>query len=96
MAAIPAHAVDIPASPRWHSRALNGLRASCSRAAAVALAPHRASLRRLADMPLAVAGTGCIDFAAFHVTHALGWLVLGASLWVVEHLIADDDGPGTA
>jgi hypothetical protein len=47
-------------------------------------------------MPLAVAGTGFIDFAAFHVNHGVGWLVLGVSLWIVEHLVADDDGPGTA
>lgn len=65
-------------------------------AAAKAVAPHRASLLRLADMPLAVLGTGCIDFAAFHYVHMIGWLVTGVSLWVVEHMIADDDTDGAA
>lgn len=55
--------------------------------------PHRVALARLLDMPLAVAGTGCIDFAAFHF-HVLGWVVTGASLWVLEALIADDDPAG--
>jgi hypothetical protein len=62
-------------------------------AAARAVSPHRASLLRLLDMPLAVLGTGFIDFSAFHVAHMLGWLVTGVSLWIVEHMIADtDDG----
>jgi hypothetical protein len=62
-------------------------------AAAAVITPHTASLRRLADMPLAVAGTGCIDFAAWHVDHGVGWLVTGISLWLVEHLVSDpDDG----
>jgi hypothetical protein len=61
-----------------------------------ALTPHRASLARLADMPLSVVGTGGIDFAAFHVDHGVGWLVLGVSLWVIEHLIADDVDGGPA
>lgn len=56
--------------------------------------PHRASLARLADMPLTVLGTAGIDFAAFHVTHGLGWLVTGISLFVVEHMIADDEDTG--
>lgn len=43
-------------------------------------------------MPLALLGTACIDFAAFH-WHVLGWLVTGVSLWLIEHMIADD-GPG--
>lgn len=56
-------------------------------------APHRASLKRLAEMPLTVIGTGCIDFASFHVNHGIGFLVTGISLFFVEHMIADDDGP---
>lgn len=59
--------------------------------AASAVKPHKASLRRLADMPLTVIGTGAIDFAAFHVAHGWGWLVTGASLMVIEHLIADNE-----
>jgi hypothetical protein len=95
MAAIPVPAVPGAVRARWHSR-IKRLGSLGARAASAAVAPHKASLVRLLDMPLAVIGTGFIDFSAFHVTHALGWLVTGASLWVVEHLIADDDSPGTA
>lgn len=62
-------------------------------AASAVVRPHKASLVRLTEMPLAVLGTGCVDFAAFH-WHVLGWLVTGVSLWVVESLIADDDETG--
>lgn len=58
---------------------------------AVPFRPHTASLRRLADMPLSVLGTGSIDFAAFHWAHSWGWLVTGLSLWLLEHLIADPE-----
>jgi hypothetical protein len=95
MAAIPVPAANNAARARWHSH-FRRLRSLGVRIASAALNPHKASLLRLADMPLAVIGTGCIDFSAFHVTHALGWLVTGGSLWLVEHLIADDDGPGIA
>jgi hypothetical protein len=53
--------------------------------------PHKASLRRLADIPLTVAGTAGIDFAAFHVAHGWGWLATGVSLLLIEHLIADGE-----
>jgi hypothetical protein len=61
-----------------------------------AVTPYRASLLRLLDMPLAVLGTGLVDWAAFHVDQGAGLLVTGLSLWLVEHLIADDDTNGTA
>jgi hypothetical protein len=63
--------------------------------AKAAVRPHQASLRRLADIPLTAAGTVFIDFAGFHISHGWGWLILGASLVVLEHLIADDTD-GTA
>lgn len=53
--------------------------------------PHRAALQNLAHMPLSVLGTTAVDFAAFHVNHGVGWLVTGASLFVLERMIADDD-----
>ena len=56
-----------------------------------AVAPHKASLARLADIPLTVAGVGCIDFAAFHLGHGWGWLVTGLSLVLLEHVISDDE-----
>lgn len=55
-----------------------------------AFTPHRAALGNLASMPLTVAGVGCIDFAAWHISHGIGWLCLGLSLIVLEHLIADE------
>lgn len=55
------------------------------------LTQHRASVARLADMPLTVVGAGLIDFAAFHVSHGLGFLVTGITCLVVEHMIADSD-----
>ena len=67
------------------------LKSTVTAAGRAAVTPHRASLRRLADMPLTVLGTGGIDFSAFHVTHGLGWLVTGVSLLVIEHLIADPE-----
>lgn len=55
-----------------------------------AVTPHRAALANLKDMPLTVLGTGSVDFAAFHYVHMIGWLVTGVSLFVVEHVIADE------
>lgn len=83
-----APAAGVPRSP---SRALKRLRELAGNVAAAAFTPHKASLRRLADMPLAVIGTGLIDWSAFHVGQGLGLLVTGASLWVVEHLISDPE-----
>lgn len=55
-----------------------------------AVTPHRAALANLRAIPLTVAGTGSVDFAAFHYIHMIGWAVLGVSLVVLEHLIADE------
>jgi hypothetical protein len=57
----------------------------------VAFTPHKASLRRLADIPLMLIGIGFADTAAWQGPHWLGWLATGLSLVVVEHLIADPD-----
>jgi hypothetical protein len=64
---------------------------AASAVTSVVLTPHKASVRRLADMPLAVIGTGAIDFSAWHLGHGWGWLVTGLSLWLIEHLIADPE-----
>lgn len=53
--------------------------------------PHKASLRRLADIPLTVAAVPLADFAAFHISHGWGFLATAASLVVVEHIIADPE-----
>ena len=55
-----------------------------------AVRPHRAALATLKDMPLTVLGVAGVDFAAFHISHGWGWLGLGVSLIVVEHVIADE------
>jgi hypothetical protein len=52
--------------------------------------PVRPALSNLASVPLHVAGLGCIDFSAFHLAHGWGWLVTGASLIWLEHVIADE------
>lgn len=54
------------------------------------IAPHKATLTNLKDIPLTIAGTGCVDFAAFHLAHGWGWLVTGMSLILLEHIIAED------
>lgn len=91
MAAITAPAAPRPA--RAPLRVLRGLRVLAGNVASAVLTPHKASVKRLAEMPLSVLGTGGIDFSAFHVNHGVGFLVLGVSLWVIEHLIADvEDG----
>lgn len=89
MAAIPATSAPAVASaPR---RALSAAWSAASRAVSAVVAPHKASLVRLTEMPLVVLGTGLIDWSAFHVDQGVGLLVTGVSLWIVEHLIADDD-----
>jgi hypothetical protein len=87
-------ALTAPAAPRPERaslRALRSLRDLAGHVAAAALTPHKASLARLADMPLAVIGTGLIDWSAFRVDQGVGLLATGISLWIVEHLIADSD-----
>lgn len=79
----------VPRRPRA-ARRLAGVRGLVDRLGG-ALAPHRAALARLRDMPLTVAGAVCVDFAAFHYVHAIGWLVTGVSLMLIERIIADED-----
>jgi hypothetical protein len=55
------------------------------------VAPHRASLKRLTEIPLTVLSFSAGDFAAFHVAHGWGWLAIGVSLFVLEHIIADPE-----
>lgn len=69
-------------------RAITGAATNAVRAT---LTPHKASLKRLADIPLTLAGVGFADTAAWQGPHWVGWLVTGLSLVLVEHLIADDD-----
>lgn len=84
--------VTVPAAAPWHVRVKALLAVVSSVVATVAgkaVTPHKAAIRRLADIPLTVLGIGCVDFAAFHVAHGWGWLVTGISLVLLEHLIAD-------
>lgn len=52
-----------------------------------------AALRRLAEMPMTVAGIGCIDAAPFlsNVHVIVGLVVTGLSLIGLEYVIADDE-----
>lgn len=88
MASVPVrlNRVRTPGRP-WARLALS----AALNAARVVVAPHKVSLARLWDMPLAVIGTGCLDFAAFHYVHMIGWAVTGVSLWVWNEILADDD-----
>lgn len=52
--------------------------------------PHKASLARLAEIPLTVLGLGCIDTGVFQASTVAGWIVTGLSLILLEHLIADE------
>jgi hypothetical protein len=82
------------ARPGLIRRVLLSVRNTVQATAAAAVRPHKASLRRLTEMPLTVIGTAGIDFAAFHLAHGWGWLITGLSLLVVEHMIADDTAGG--
>lgn len=90
MVAIPVRLTDPTRTPARRPRIRLALSAVLTALLAV-LAPHRVSLSRLLDMPLAVLGTGAVDFAAFH-WHWLGWIVLGASLWLWNEICADEGG----
>lgn len=50
-----------------------------------------AALRRLAEMPMTIAGIGCIDAAAFVGNTIAGLVVTGLSLMALEYSIADDE-----
>lgn len=83
----------LPAQARLAARvraALAVISGVVTTAVARAASPRSAALVNLRSMPLSLAGTASIDFSAFHVAHGWGWLVTGASLWIIEHLIADE------
>lgn len=61
-------------------------------AVSAAFTPHKASLKRLAEMPLTVVGAVFADFAAFHIPgHGWGWAITAVTLIIVEQMISDDD-----
>lgn len=75
---------------RWRTAA--GLRARRAAAAVrAAAAPVRAPLVNMAQIPLTVAGLGCVDAAAFVGNEIAGLVVTGLSLIGLEFLIADED-----
>lgn len=79
---------------RWRTGARVRVRRGFARAGAAARkvsAPVRAPLGNLAQMPLTVAGVGCIDAAAFVGNEIAGLVVTGLSLMGLEFLIADDE-----
>lgn len=82
----------LPASKPLLNRAARRLRNLTRRAAGVVLTPHKAALRRLADIPLTVAGLGCLDAAVWQWHGTAGLALLCPVLMYLEHLIADDGG----
>lgn len=56
-----------------------------------AAAPVKAPAAALVQIPLTVAGIGCIDAAAFLGCTIAGLVVTGLSLLALEALIADDE-----
>ncbi len=52
--------------------------------------PHRASLKRLTDMPLTVAGWCFLSTAAFELNTIVGLAASGVCLMLLERQISDD------
>lgn len=85
-------AIGITAAAARGQRArLRRLNADLRRSLARLAAPGAAPLARLAQMPLTLAGIGCIDAAAFVGDTIAGLVVTGLSLIGLEYLIADDE-----
>jgi hypothetical protein len=61
------------------------------RALARATTPVTGLAGRLAEIPLTVAGIGCIDAAAFVGDTIAGLVVTGLSLMAIEYVIADEE-----
>lgn len=80
----------VPRQPSRVTAFLASLAGTLTLLGARAIAPHKASLRNLANIPLTVAGLGCVDTGVFQWSIALGWVVTGLSLVLLEHMIADD------
>lgn len=88
-----ASVLDVPVKAGIGNRAtafLTSLFGTLTVLGARVIAPHKASLRRLADIPLTVAGVACIDVGVFSANTIAGWIVTGLSLITLEHLIADE------
>jgi hypothetical protein len=56
-----------------------------------AVRPHKASLKRLAEMPLTVVAAAVGNYGAFHIWHGWGYLLLTATLVTIERMIADPE-----
>jgi hypothetical protein len=95
MSAVPVIPPHVHRRSPWLRPAAGHLRTWAALAGSLVVAyvfaQHKASLKRLTEIPLTVIGVGCVDFAAFHLGNGWGWLVTGLSLVVLEHLIADTE-----
>lgn len=65
--------------------------AAARRALARATAPVTHLAVKLAEIPLTVAGIGCIDAAAFVGDTIAGLVVTGLGLMALEYVIADEE-----
>lgn len=50
----------------------------------------RPALRNLAQVPLTIAGLGCVDAGVILASTVAGLIVTGASLLLLEHIVADE------
>ena len=95
MATVVAPGADVPGrAARWRAAVGARTRRFAARAGLAvrkAAAPARAPLANLAQIPLTVAGIGCIDAAAYIGNEIAGLVVIGLSLLALEHLIADEE-----
>lgn len=69
----------------WHKTVLRVIKGG----ALSVFAPHKASLSKLADTPLTVAGAGCVAAGVFLASTIAGLVILGVVLVLLEHMIAD-------
>lgn len=82
--------LDVPRRDNRVTAFFTSLAGTLTLLGARAIAPHKASLRNLMDIPLTVIGLGCVDTGVFQWSTAVGWVVTGLSLVLLEHMIADD------
>lgn len=54
------------------------------------LRPARPVAVNLLASPLTVAGLACADIGVFTASVTAGWIITGLSLFVLEHVIADE------
>jgi hypothetical protein len=80
----------MPRSQGALRRKLAVLRRSVFSRAAQVITPARPVLRNLAKIPFTVAAFAVGDAGAFIELHGFGYLITAMSLFLLEHMIADE------